>query len=129
MFMIVSPDDCQVFEMKARTFQDNISYLHELIGYASLDFVENKEWSENKMYISQVDKFNDFYVNCFITAGRMRFILIHKGYNDDLIKNFFNEVYENYVKTLLNPFIDKNTKILSSNFEEKIKNLMNKYFT
>ena len=129
MFMIVSPDDCQVFEMKAKSFPDNISYLHELIGYASLDFVENKEWSENKMYISQVDKFNDFYVNCFSTAGRMRFILIHKGYNDDLIKNFFNEVYENYVKTLLNPFIDKNTKILSSNFEEKIKNLMNKYFT
>ena len=102
MFMIISPDDCQVFEMKAKSFEDKITYLHELIGYASLDFVENKEWSENKMYISQVDKFNDFYVNCFITAGRMRFILIHRGYSEDSIKNFFNEVYENYVKILLN---------------------------
>ena len=46
----------------------------------------------------------------------MRFILIHKGYSEDLIKSFFNEVYEIYVKILLNLFLDKYTKILPSNY-------------
>ena len=40
------------------------------------------------MNISQVDKFNYFIINCFITVERIKFILIRKGYVEDLIKNF-----------------------------------------
>ena len=63
----------------------------------------------------------------------MRFILIHKGYSEDLIKSFFNEVYEIYVKILLKLFLDKYTKILPSNYEEitndnQNKKLFKKYY-
>ena len=54
----------------------------------------------------------------------MRFLLLHEGLSDGSIKNFFNYVYEYYVKALLNPFIDKNTKINSKNFDEQEKGLM-----
>ena len=36
MFMIISPDDCQVYEMKSQSKKD-VSYLQELIAYSSLD--------------------------------------------------------------------------------------------
>ena len=53
--------------------------------------------------------------------------ILHEGISDDYIKNFFNDVYEYYVKALLNPFIDKNTKINSKVFDEKVKQLMKKH--
>ena len=129
MFMIVSPDDCQVYEKKIASYKKEINYMHELIAYASLDMVELSEWQTNNMYMKQVDKFNDSTIHCFVTPGRMRFLLLHEGHSDDSIKNFFNDVYEYYVKALLNPFIDKNTKINSKNFDEKVKNLMKKYLS
>ena len=57
----------------------------------------------------------------------MRFLLLHEGLSDDSIKNFFNDVYEYYVKALLNPFIDKNTKISSKTFDAKVNNLMKRH--
>ena len=130
MFMIVSPDDCQVYEKKIPSYKKDINYMQELIAYASLDMVETEEIKTNNMYLKQVDKFNDYLINCFVTPGKMRFLLLHdieSRYSDDSIKSFFGEVYEVYVKALLNPFLDKNTKITSSLFENKIINLMKKY--
>ena len=129
MFMIVSPEDCQVYEKKITSYKKEINYMHELIAYASLDMVELSEWQTNNMFMKQVDKFNDSIIHCFVTPGRMRFLLLHEGISDDSIKNFFNDVYEYYVKALLNPFIDKNTKINSKNFDDKVKILMKKYLS
>ena len=131
--MIVSPDDCQVYEAKIPIIENGkpkakeINYKDELIAYASLDMVELSEWQTNNMYLKQVDKFDDSIIHCFVTPGRMRFLLLHKGKSDDSIKNFFNDVYEYYVKALLNPFIDKNTKISSKTFDAKVNNLMKRH--
>ena len=73
--MIVSPDDCQVYETKITSYKKEINYMHELIAYASLDMVELSEWQTNNMYMKQVDKFNDSIIHCFVTPGRMRFLL------------------------------------------------------
>ena len=45
MFMIVSPDDCQVYEMKLKKYKKEINYIQELVAYASLDLVDNQEWN------------------------------------------------------------------------------------
>lgn len=59
----------------------------------------------------------------------MRFLFIHEGNkSDDNIKNFLNDTYDLYVKALLNPFIDKNSKIFSPYFDQKIKYLIKKHF-
>jgi hypothetical protein len=41
---------------------------------------------------------NHQQVSIFLTAGNIKFILLHAGRSDDSIKNFFHEVYELYVK-------------------------------
>jgi trafficking protein particle complex subunit 2 len=41
---------------------------------------------------------NHQQVSCFLTAGNIKFMLLHGGKNEDSIKNFFQEVYELYVK-------------------------------
>jgi hypothetical protein len=46
-------------------------------------------------YFRQV---NHQQVSTFLTAGNIKFILLHAGKSEDTIRNFFNEVYELYVK-------------------------------
>jgi hypothetical protein len=41
---------------------------------------------------------NHQQVSTFLTAGNIKFILLHAGKSEDTIKNFFHEVYEVYVK-------------------------------
>lgn len=81
MFMIISPDDSQVFEMKdprASKMQDgkDHTYLQELIAYASLDAVDKMEWGESGMYKKGIDRFNEYTINSFITPGSKIVILI-----------------------------------------------------
>jgi hypothetical protein len=92
--MIVSPEDCQVYEKKIPSYKKEINYMHELIAYASLDMVELSEWQTNNMFMKQVDKFNDSIIHCFVTPGRMRFLLLHEGISDDYIKAY-NQLIEN----------------------------------
>lgn len=47
--------------------------------------------------------------------------------NNDGIKNFFGEIYELYVKMLLNPFYIPGSPINSPQFREKVKLFAKKY--
>ncbi len=98
MFTIISPDDVQVYELNTGMLKKDITYIHELIAYASLDLVENVEWNNQNAYLKTVDQFNEFSINCFLTSGRMRFIFIHENKSDDSIKKFLQDSYEYYVK-------------------------------
>jgi translation initiation factor 2 beta subunit (eIF-2beta)/eIF-5 len=41
---------------------------------------------------------NQQHISTFLTAGNVKFMLLHGGRSDDSIRNFFQDVYELYVK-------------------------------
>jgi hypothetical protein len=90
MFMIVSPDDTQVYELNTGLLKvysylikkKEISYIQELVAYASLDLVEASEWGTNNMYLKSVDKFNEYSINCMITPGSKLKLFIINYYKE-----------------------------------------------
>jgi hypothetical protein len=79
--------------------------LVQFILHASLDSVEQRVWQSAGMMFKSVDKFNDVHISAFVTAGHTKFLLLHDPHKDEmLIKAFFYEVYELYIKIMLNPF-------------------------
>ena len=56
------------------------------------------------MYLRSVDKVNHQQVSTFLTAANVKFMLLHGGKGEEVVKNFFNEVYGYYVK-VCPPFI------------------------
>ncbi|GJC80717.1 transport protein particle subunit [Colletotrichum liriopes] len=100
-------------------------------------------------YLKIVDKFFNNYVSCFVTAGNVKFLLLHQpsapsstassrsstaiGANptspatEEAIKNFFQEVYENWVKTILSPFYRVNMEVKSPVFRSRVAAAGRKY--
>lgn len=86
-------------------------------------------------YLKTVDNFNNKLISAFLTAGSafssfgpfpltyldIKLCLLHETRNDDGIRAFFNDVWECYIKTLLNPFYAVDGTIKSPAFENKIK--------
>ena len=63
------------------------------------------------MYLKQVDKFDQLLVHCLITPSNAKLLILHEGVSEEKIKNFFNEIYDLFVKITLNPFYDGKQKI------------------
>ncbi|PCH41408.1 transport protein particle complex subunit [Wolfiporia cocos MD-104 SS10] len=99
----------------------------QMIANASLDVIEEVVRKESVMYLKSVDKFNEWTVSAFVTPGNMKFVLLHEARNDDGIKAFFTEVWELYVKTMLNPFHTAHTPIRSPVFDARVRASAKKY--
>jgi len=96
-------------------------YVVQMIAHASLDVIEDVMRTNNAMYLRGIDKFNEWTVSAFVTPGNMKFILLHDGKNDDGVKTFFTDVWELYVKTMMNPFHSAHTWIRSGVFDTKVR--------
>lgn len=68
-------------------------------------------------------------MSAFVTASRIRFLVLHTQKNEDGIRQFFQEMYETYIKFLMNPFYEYDSLIKSQSFEQKAIFYGKKYLT
>jgi len=111
------------------TTNDSVTRQNYFVLHSALDLVEKQQWTTNQMYLKVVDKVNHQQVSTFLTAGNIKFMLLHGGRSEDSIKNFFTDVYELYVKLSMNPFYRYDTPILSKNFDVRVRGMARRYLS
>ena len=106
---------------------DVASCSHQFVVHAALDIVDELLPQGNAVYLKTVDRYRELLVSAYVTPGHVRFMLLHDGKSEDTVRNFFEDVYEMYLKVLLNPFYRPNSAIESPDFDMRVRALGKRY--
>eukprot|EP00906_Rhabdomonas_costata_P018631 RCo027186 len=129
-FIIVGKGDQPVYEVETFDSKHILekTQLKQFITNAALDPVDEAMWTTTAFYLKVVDRFNDFYISAYVTPGCTRFLIMQDSRQEESVKSFFHDVYDLYLKVLLNPFYDPNVAITSPQFDSRVRALLKKYF-
>jgi len=101
-------------------------YLFQFILHSSLDMVSEKQWQTPSLYLGVVETFREYSVSAWITASGTRILLLHRGYTEATVKNFLKGVHVLWVRAALNPLMDREDRISSTVFDNKLNALTQK---
>lgn len=97
-----------------------------------------------RRYLKLIDRFYNSYVSCWITGGNIKFLLLHQPSGttrastsvaanptspatEEAIKSFFADVYEVWVKNIMNPFYRVDQVVTSPVFKARVVGAGKKY--
>lgn len=89
--------------------------------------VDEAMWSTNFMFLKTVDKFNESLISAFVTAGGIRLMMLHNVRSEDAIRGFFQDVYEIYLRQVMNPFYEASSPISSAAFDLRVRTAARKH--
>jgi len=108
---------------------DSVTRQNYFVLHSALDLVDLESWTNPAMYLKVVDNVNHQMVSVFLTASHVKFMLLHSGKNEDMVRNYFTEVYELYVKLSMNPFYKFDTAITSKLFDTRVRAIGRRYLS
>jgi hypothetical protein len=130
LFLIVGRNEplySSEFTTSQTPVSDSIIRQNYFVMHSALDLVDKCAFTYPSMYLKTVDKVNHQMVTVFLTACHVKFMLLHCGKGDDVMKAFFMEVYELYVKLSMNPFYQFDSHITSKDFDERVRAIGRRY--
>lgn len=131
-FVIVGHEDHPIFEAdlsnKAPDGTDRAQYLHQFVLHSSLDAVEEHLWGSSAMFLNVVDRYNHLQVSAYVTAAQVKFLLLHDGRSEESVRSFFRDVYEVYLRVMMNPFFAPTSRIASPSFAQRVREKARLYF-
>ena len=123
-------------------------YMNQFIIHAAIDIVEEAQWLTPNMWLKVIDHYapTNSHISCFMTGTNVRFMLLHQPsgpvtvgasrastlssssiamnptspQTEDAIRQFMTEIYEIWVKTLINPFYKIGNEVKSPIFRARV---------
>ncbi|KAI9773701.1 MAG: TRAPP subunit [Geoglossum umbratile] len=134
-------------------FREEARVMNQFVVHSSLDVVEEVQWAGGGMYLKVIDRFHSAHISCFLTGGNVKFLLLHdptptpaptassaaatsrssiatnptSPATEEAIRQFFTDVYEVWVKTLMNPFYEPDREVRSPVFRARVAAAGKKY--
>lgn len=104
-------------------------YLYHFVLHASLDAMDDVEWTQKQAFLGVIDRFNNLQVSGYIVPGnRLRLLLLHDGKSEEMVKTFFRGVHYLLVPRMLNPFFLPKERISSADFYAGMRRLSKHIF-
>eukprot|EP00931_Biecheleriopsis_adriatica_P058593 TRINITY_DN34918_c0_g1_i2.p1 TRINITY_DN34918_c0_g1~~TRINITY_DN34918_c0_g1_i2.p1 ORF type:complete len:148 (+),score=41.83 TRINITY_DN34918_c0_g1_i2:45-488(+) len=131
VLIIVGKDDSPIYEadLSSQGYREDSPHLDQFVIHAALDLVDELVWTTSSMFHRIVDKFNEFNVTAFCTAGHVRMMLLHKKKDDEAsIRAFFADVHDLFIKAMLSPFQQPDRRIESPAFDQRVRAAAKKHF-